>query len=97
MLRPSFIPRIRGAVMVLTAGGAWSVFGLLLIACAACAEMVSSDPFTASEIAAVKAELADRSFRQFDLHVDGDPRKSVILDFFGPLSVWAQYAEGVTP
>ncbi len=94
MLRPSFIPRIRGAVMVLTAGGAVSVFGLLLIAGAACAEMVSSDPFTASEIAAVKAELADRSFRQFDLHVDGDPRKGVILDFFGPLSVWAQYAEG---
>ena len=63
MLRPSFIPRIRGAVMVLTAGGAWSVFGLLLITGAACAEVVSSDPLTASEVTAVKAELADRSFR----------------------------------
>ena len=60
MLRPSFIPRIRGAVMVLTAGGAVSVFGLLLIVGAACAEVVFSDSFTASEIAAVKAELADR-------------------------------------
>ncbi len=39
MLRPSFIPRIRGVVTVLTAGGAWSVFGLLLIAGAACAEV----------------------------------------------------------
>ena len=72
MLRPSFISRIRGAVMVLTAGGAWSAFGLLLITGAACAEVVSSDPLTASEVAAVKAELADRSFRQFDPHVDGD-------------------------
>ena len=94
MLRPSFIPRIRGAVMVLTAGGAWSVFGLLLIAGAACAEVVSSDPLSASEVAAIKDELADRSFRQFEPHVDGNPRKGVILDFFGPLSVWAQYSEG---
>ena len=39
-------------------------------------------------------ELADRSFRQFEPHVDGDPRKGVILDFFGPLSLWAQYARG---
>ena len=65
MLRPSFIPRIRSAVVVLTAGGAWSVFGLLLIAGWVCAEVVSSDPFTASEVAAVKAALADRLFRQF--------------------------------
>ena len=27
-------------------------------------------------------------------NVDGDPRKGVVLDFFGPLSLWAQYAEG---
>ena len=94
MLRPSFIPSIRGAVVVLTAGGAWSVFGLLLIACAACAELATSEPLTASEVDAVKAELADRSFRQFEPDVDGDPRKGVILDFFGPLSLWAQYAEG---
>ena len=94
MLRPSFIPRIRGAVVVLTAGGAWSVFGLLLFAGSACAEVVSSDPLTASEVAAIKDELAHRSFRQFEPHVDGDPRKSVILDFFGPLSLRGQYAEG---
>ena len=88
------ISRMRGAVVVLTAGGARPVFGLLLIACAACAEVVPSDPLTALEVAAVKAELADRSFRQFEPHADGDPRKGVILDFFGPLSLWAQYAEG---
>ena len=97
MPRPWFIPRIRGAAMVLTAGGALSVFGLLLIAGVACAEVVSSDPMTASEVDSVKAELADRLFRQFEPHVDGDPRKGVILDFFGPLSLWAQYSEGGTP
>ncbi len=71
------ISRMRGAVVVLTAGGARPVFGLLLIACAACAEVVPSDPLTALEVAAVKAELADRSFRQFEPHVDGDPREGV--------------------
>ena len=94
MLRPWFIPRIHGAFTVLTAGGSLSVFGLLIIVGAACAEVVSSDPLTASEVAAIKAALADRSFRQFEPHVDGNPRKGVILDFFGPLSLWAQYAEG---
>ena len=67
--------------------------GLVAIAGVACVELVSSDPLTASEVAAVKAELADRSFRRFEPHVDGDLRKGVILDFFGPLSLWAQYAE----
>ena len=94
MPRPWFIPRISGAVVVLTAGGARSVFGLLLIVGVACAEVVSSDPLSASEVAAIKDELAHRSFRQFEPHLDGDPRKGVILDFFGPVSLWAQYAEG---
>ena len=57
MLRPWFIPRISSAVTVLTAGGAWSVFGLLLIVGAACAEMVSSDPLITSEVAAVKGRV----------------------------------------
>ena len=94
MPRPWFIPRISGAVVVLTAGGARSVFGLLLIVGVACAEVVSSDPLSASEVAAIKDELAHRSFRQFEPHLDGNPRKGVILDFFGPVSLWAQYAEG---
>ena len=41
----------------------------------------------------VKAELQDRSFRQFVPSVDADPRRGVILSFFGPLTIWAQYAE----
>ena len=94
MLRSWFIPRLRGAVTVMAPCAAVSVFGLLLIAGAACAELVSSDPLTASEVAAVKAELADRSFRQFDPRLDGDPRKGVNLDFFGHLSLYAQYGEG---
>ena len=43
----------------------------------------------------MKAELQDRSFRQFEPSVDAaSPRKGVILSFFGPLTIWAQYAEG---
>ena len=42
----------------------------------------------------VVEELQDRSFRQFEPHVDGDPRKGVILDFFDGVTLWAQYAEG---
>ncbi|MXZ62307.1 MAG: hypothetical protein F4Y98_01525 [Chloroflexi bacterium] len=42
----------------------------------------------------VRAELADRSFRQFEPDRDGDPRKAVIIEFFDGLGLWAQYAEG---
>ena len=49
---------------------------------------------TGPEADPIKTELSDRSFRQFVPHVDGDPRKAVILDFFNGLSLWAQYAEG---
>ena len=42
----------------------------------------------------IKAVLNNRSFRQFDPHVDASPRKGVILDFFNGVSLWAQYAEG---
>lgn len=43
----------------------------------------------------IPGELRDRSFRQFEPHRDGNPRKAVILDFFGPgILLWAQYAEG---
>ena len=94
MLRSWFIPRIRGTVTVVAPCAAVSVLGLLLIAGAACAELVSSDPLTASEVAAVKAELTGRSFRQFGPRVDGDPRKGVNLDFLGHLSLYAQYGEG---
>lgn len=42
----------------------------------------------------VKVELADRSFRQFVPSKDADPRRGVIISFFGPITIWAQYAEG---
>ena len=52
-------------------------------------------PVTAAhDTMVVRAELQDRSFRQFEPHVDGDPRRGVIVSFFDPLSLWAQYAEG---
>ena len=48
-----------------------------------------------AEMERVVEELQGRSFRQFDPHVDGDPRKGVILDFHDGISLWAQYAEAV--
>ena len=64
---------------------------LLLVACGGGS---ASEPVTDAESAEVRAELQDRSFRQFEPHVDGDPRRGVIVSFLGPLSLWAQYAEG---
>ena len=52
------------------------------------------ESLSAVEQAEIKAVLNDRSFRQFDPHVDASPRKGVILDFFNGISLWAQYAEG---
>ena len=50
-------------------------------------------PLTGQEEEQVKAALRDRSFRQFDPSVDASPRKGVVLDFFGGITFWAQYAE----
>ena len=47
-----------------------------------------------SGVERIKAELQDRSFRQFVPSVDASPRRGVILSFFGPITIWAQYAEG---
>ena len=38
--------------------------------------------------------LEDRSFRQFEPSVNSSSRKGVVIDFFGGVMVWAQYAEG---
>lgn len=51
-------------------------------------------PVSDADAERVRAELADRSFRQFEPHRDGDPRKAVIIEFFDGLGLWAQYAEG---
>lgn len=53
-------------------------------------------PVDSDEEQLVKAELKDRSFRQFDPSKDAKKRKAVILDFFSGVSLWAQYAEGNT-
>lgn len=42
----------------------------------------------------IKAELEDRSFRQFDPAKDANKRKGIIIDFFDGVNLWAQYAEG---
>ena len=69
------------------------IVALAALAMAAC-DSASPEPLTAAEDAMVRDELQDRSFRQFEPHVDGDPRRGVIVSFFGPLSLWAQYSEG---
>ncbi|WP_420635215.1 hypothetical protein [Candidatus Palauibacter sp.] len=61
---------------------------------AACASEGPFEPVDETRAEEIRAALEDRSFRQFDPHMDGSPRKGVILDFFGGLSLWAQYAEG---
>ena len=50
-------------------------------------------PAPASEVERIKAELRDRSFRQFVPSKDASPRRGVILSFFGQITIWAQYAE----
>ena len=53
-------------------------------------------PVSREEEKRIKAELENRSFRQFDPSVDANKRKGVILDFFNGIELWAQYAEGQT-
>ena len=52
-------------------------------------------PVSSEEEQRIKAELNNRSFRQFDPSKDANKRKGVILDFFNGVSLWAQYAEGM--
>lgn len=66
----------------------------LALAAAACGSEGPFEPVPEGEETEIRAALADRSFRQFHPHVDGSPRKGVILDFYGGLQLWAQYAEG---
>ena len=66
---------------------------LLLLILSACVGGSPPQPVGAVEEERIRAELNDRSFRQFDPGVDASPRRGVILDFFGPISIWAQYSE----
>ena len=64
---------------------------LILLSCAN-----PLQPADREESQLVKAELENRSFRQFDPSRDANKRKAVILDFFSGIGLWAQYAEGNT-
>ena len=70
------------------------LLALLLLILSACVGGESPPPVGAADEERIRAALADRSFRQFDPGLDASPRRGVILDFFGPISIWAQYAEG---
>ena len=72
----------------------WFVAILSLFALLSCGSETPAQPVTGEKEERIKAELKDRSFRQFEPSRDESPRKGVILDFVGPISVWAQYAEG---
>ena len=53
-------------------------------------------PVSREEEQLVKAELENRSFRQFEPSRDANKRKAVILDFFDGVRLWAQYSEDRT-
>ena len=66
----------------------------VLVAVSACGADEPLQPVSAAEAERIKAELEDRSFRQFEPSKDASRRKAVVIDFFGPVGIYAQYAEG---
>ena len=74
---------------------AWSVtmlFAVSLSFASSCGRDDPVQPAGAEEEQRIKAELENRSFRQFDPSRDASPRKGVVLDFFSGVQLWAQYA-----
>ena len=71
-----------------------TVIALGLFSITACIGSPPPKPVTEAEKAEVMAALQDRSFRSFHPSKDAPKRKGVILDFFGPVALWAQYAVG---
>ena len=69
------------------------VLTLALFVAWSCGPMAPPQPVSGAEEVRIKAELQGRSFRQFEPSKDASPRKGVILDFSGPVSIWAQYSE----
>lgn len=67
---------------------------LALLLAASCSRAAPLRPVGEDEEIRIKAELKDRSFRQFVPSRDASPRKGVMLEFSGRVSIWAQYAEG---
>ena len=94
-----FASYILGPVVRPAIGRRLWAFVLLLLAGTACVEVGPSVPLTEGDVesieresaesgvGAIKAELAGRSFRQFEPHIEGDPRKGVVLDFSGRFSL----------
>ena len=70
------------------------VVALALFTLWSCGPASPAQPVSLEEEARIKAELRDRSFRQLEPSRDASPRQGVILNFIGPISIWAQYAEG---
>ena len=71
-----------------------TVAALMLFSITACSSSTPPRPVTLAEEAEVMAALQDRSFRAFHPSKDAEKRKGLILDFFGPVGLWAQYAVG---
>ncbi len=69
------------------------LFAVLVVA-TACSADGPLEPVSEAEAERIKAELEGRSFRQFEPGKDASPRKAVVIDFFGPVGIYAQYAEG---
>ena len=68
------------------------IFALTLLIASSCSGG-PPQPVSGVEEENIKAELQDRSFRQFDPSVDASPRKGVVLDFHDGITLWAQYSE----
>ena len=71
----------------------WLFFAMLLVAIS-CTQAAPLAPASDGDRLEIMTTLQDRSFRRFVPSVDAEIRKGVILDFFGPVSLWAQYAVG---
>ena len=65
----------------------------VLIIASSCSADEPLQPVNAAEAERIKAELAGRSFRQFEPSRDASPRKAVVIDFFGPAGIYAQYSK----
>ena len=78
------LPAFRGSVTMR--------FAFSLFFTSSCGRDDTVRPTGAEEEQRIKAELENRSFRQFDPSRDASPRKGVVLDFFRGVHLWAQYA-----